>query len=950
MFWRGLFSTGQMGTLGDSKAAAWLLLALAVGAATAVHGSLMAIDLGSEYLKVCLVKPGRTPISVVVNEMSKRKSPALVGLVGEDRVIGEEAFSLAIRYPNNVYSQLRNLLGHSAEDAEVQRLLQDSMLSYKVVDHPLRGTCAIQVNETTAYLAEELAAGIFQNAKKITDAQAGESVVDTVIAVPVWMGIAQRQAIMDAARLAGLNVLGLVNTHAAAALQFGIERDFTKKEQTVILYEMGSGSTQAALVKYSTYGKSKSSQTNQFEVLDVAWDHSLGSNSLDLLLLKHFADEFKQKGGDDISSSPKALAKLRRQVRRTKEILSANTAAPITVEELHAGKDFQSSIKRSEFEELAGAFWDRAAAPLTTLLTRNKLKPGDVDAVELLGGGSRVPKLQAVLSEALGGRHLDRHLDADEAVVLGAGLFAANLSSSFRLRKFGMTDHAAFGVSFESNDLFVPAAEKKAQASKKLLDADDSSSNKPGHVLKSLLPAGKKLPIKRAVKYNNLTIDGFSFELLYNASGLHGLPPGVQTAKVAQYSVSGIQGAIKRYNHSGVTALRFEADYSGLIHFTAAECLVEVEVVEDKVIEVPDNSTTNSTDASSKDGKAEANKGGKEAGEDKDEASKAAAKDENDMDEADKEKDDAKDAKADANVTATPKMIKKTIQVTRKKTYHVNLNVSGPGMVHPPLDGEVLKAAEANVSNWVVAEKIKAATAKAKNDLETYIINTREKLEVNEQYLEVTTEDERVKFTEQLSDAEDWLYGDGETADAAAFTDKLKTLESVGSPIAVRATELELRPEVLTAVKERVEAAEKTIASWSEEKPWITEEETKSASEKLDAFKSWLKEQEEAQGKKKSTEQPAFMSADVVTKWTPAEKAVLKLDKKSKPKPPPAAKTEKSETDSSSDDAQASKDHDADKEATADGDRKTETDSKTDAKAEPDLSDSEEELPTHEEL
>jgi len=98
----------------------------------------------------------------------------------------------------------------------------------------------------------------------------------------------------------------------------------------------------------------------------------------------------------------------------------------------------------------------------------------------------------------------------------------------------------------------------------------------------------------------------------------------------------------RRYNHSGVTALRFEADYSGLIHFTAAECLVEVEVVEDKVIEVPDNSTTNSTDASSKDGKAEANKGGKEAGEDKDEASKAAAKDENDMDEADKEKDDAK--------------------------------------------------------------------------------------------------------------------------------------------------------------------------------------------------------------------------------------------------------------------------------------------------------------------
>lgn len=133
-----------------------MLALICLSAATAVHGSLMAIDLGSEFLKVCLVKPGRTPISIVVNEMSKRKSPALVGLVEDERVVGEEAFSFAIRYPNTIYSQLRNLLGRSAQDAEVQRVLQDNMLLYKVVDHPLRGTCAVQANETTSYLVEEL--------------------------------------------------------------------------------------------------------------------------------------------------------------------------------------------------------------------------------------------------------------------------------------------------------------------------------------------------------------------------------------------------------------------------------------------------------------------------------------------------------------------------------------------------------------------------------------------------------------------------------------------------------------------------------------------------------------------------------------------------------------------------------------------------------------------------
>lgn len=157
---------GDFSDMRDSKAC-WLLVVLAVSAASAVHGSLMAIDLGSEFLKVCLVKPGRTPISMVVNEMSKRKSPALVGLVDEDRVVGEEAFSLAIRYPNKIYSQLRNLLGRSAQDAEVQQLIQHSMLPYKVVDHPLRGTCAVQANETASYLVEELV--VSTTAKRMLD-------------------------------------------------------------------------------------------------------------------------------------------------------------------------------------------------------------------------------------------------------------------------------------------------------------------------------------------------------------------------------------------------------------------------------------------------------------------------------------------------------------------------------------------------------------------------------------------------------------------------------------------------------------------------------------------------------------------------------------------------------------------------------------------------------------
>ena len=250
-------------------------------------------------------------------------------------------------------------------------------------------------------------------AKQIASAQSGAPVVDAVIAVPPSFGQVQRQAVMDAATLAGLNTLSLINSHAAAALQYGIERDFQNRTQKVIFYDMGSSDTHVALVKYSTFSikeLGKENVYNQFEVLDADWDTTLGSNVLDMVLAEHFASEFQQKfGGQDVRQAPKAMAKLRKQVRRTKEVLSANSHAPFSVEELHDGRDFQSSITRQRFEELAGPFFEHATRPLLRVLERNNLSVSDIDAVELLGGGSRVPKLQSQLSTALKGRQLDRY-------------------------------------------------------------------------------------------------------------------------------------------------------------------------------------------------------------------------------------------------------------------------------------------------------------------------------------------------------------------------------------------------------------------------------------------------------------------------------------------------------------------------------------------------------------
>ena len=284
----------------------------------------------------------------------------------------------------------------------------------------------------------------FQTKKRETDAQ------DAVIAIPPYFGQTHRYALYDAADIAGLNILAEVSDLSAAALQWGIDKEFTPEGTWTVVYDMGATSAGAALVRYSTFdGKEggKKKTHGQFEIKAVAWDEACGGEDMDMVLVDHFAAEFDAARAPSAPalSSPRAVSKLRKQARKTKEILSANKEAPISVEGMHEDHDFRSSIKRSEFEKLAEAAGIKACAtaPLRAVLERlpeHGVTLGDIEVVEIIGGATRVPFIKQALSDALGGRALDTHLDADEAVAMGAGLFAANMSTTFRMRKFGAAD------------------------------------------------------------------------------------------------------------------------------------------------------------------------------------------------------------------------------------------------------------------------------------------------------------------------------------------------------------------------------------------------------------------------------------------------------------------------------------------------------------------------------
>lgn len=251
--------------------AALLLFSLAIAALLPVPaGSAVAsVDLGSEWMKVAVVnlKPGQSPISIAINEMSKRKSPALVAFHGGDRLVGEEAAGIAARYPDKVYSQIRDMVGKPYNYAKA--LAESLYLPFNLVEDS-RGSAAIRIDDgVTIYTAEELLAMILNYGMSLADSHARVPVKDVVITVPPYFGQAERRAMVQAAQLAGINVLSLVNEHAGAALQYAIDNDFSNGSRHVIIYDMGSSNTYAALVYFSMYSIKEFGKTVPVNMLQV---------------------------------------------------------------------------------------------------------------------------------------------------------------------------------------------------------------------------------------------------------------------------------------------------------------------------------------------------------------------------------------------------------------------------------------------------------------------------------------------------------------------------------------------------------------------------------------------------------------------------------------------------------------------------------------------------------
>ncbi|KAJ8598827.1 hypothetical protein CTAYLR_010699 [Chrysophaeum taylorii] len=525
-------------------------------------------------MKVALVQPG-APLEIVTNEFSKRKTETAVAFVRGERQFGSDAYGMLSRKPEVSYARVTSLLGRSLGHPSVRRLVSHSPgLGRRVRVNETRG--ALGFDEWTV---EELVAMILSYAKEMTRAYGGNVVRDCVIAVPGSWTQAEREAALAAARLADLRVLSLVDDTTAAAVHFGLDRLFETKRR-VMFYDVGSESARACVVEYSTYVErsvslSSSSGGNnktvgQLEVVGKGWSLEAGSFALDLALSEVLASRFEAQVGYGIRELARPMAKIRASARKTKEILSANTEYHVSIPSLHDDVDFSTTVTRATLEEAGASVFEALAIPVDMALSAAGLECDDVDAVELVGGGARVPKVQHTLRAYLASQRtkppleLGVHLNGDEAVALGAAFHGANVSTSFRVRKVGLVDYAPYAVGV------------------RVWGADGFSKRA------TLFKAGAKLNGKpKTIAFqHDFDVD---CELAYDDP-----PPLDVPRSIARYNITGIAtfkaDLISKNNISArpKVQLSFSLDASGITTLTKAE----VAAVDDSEDATPPDTTT----------------------------------------------------------------------------------------------------------------------------------------------------------------------------------------------------------------------------------------------------------------------------------------------------------------------------------------------------------------------
>ena len=373
------------------------------------------IDLGTTYSCVGWWKDNRCEI--IANDQGNRTTPSYVSFTDTERLIGDGAMNQSSMNPENTIFDAKRLIGRKFDDPAVQSDIKHFPFTVLSDNNNKPIIQATFKNELKTFQPEEISSMILTKMKEIAESYIGEKVTDAVVTVPAYFNDSQRQATKDAGHIAGLNILRIINEPTAAAIAYGLDKK--NDEKNVLIFDLGGGTFDVSLL---------SIDDGIFEVKATAGDTHLGGEDFDNILMKYFIDEFKRKHKVNISDNKRSLRRLKTSCERAKRTLSSSNTASIELESLYEGIDFFTNITKARFESLCMNLFQKSISPVTKVLQDAGISKGNVHEIVLVGGSTRIPKIQELLSAFFNGKELNKGINPDEAVAYGAAVQAAILS------------------------------------------------------------------------------------------------------------------------------------------------------------------------------------------------------------------------------------------------------------------------------------------------------------------------------------------------------------------------------------------------------------------------------------------------------------------------------------------------------------------------------------------
>ncbi|XP_066524230.1 heat shock 70 kDa protein 4b [Hoplias malabaricus] len=776
--------------------------------------SVVGFDVGFLNCYIAVARAGG--IETVANEYSDRCTPACVSFGPRNRSIGAAAKSQLVTHFKNTVQGFKRFHGRAFSDPFVQNM--KSSLVYELSQMP-SGTTGVKVTymeEEKVFSIEQVTAMLLTKLKETAESALKKPVADCVISVPSYFTDAERRSVVDAAQIAGLNCLRLMNETTAVALAYGIyKQDLPSPEEKpriVVFVDVGHSSYQVSVCAFNK-GKLK--------VLATAFDPNLGGKSFDEILVNHFSEEFSKKYKLDVKSKPRALVRLFQECEKLKKLMSANSSdLPLNIECFMDDIDVSGKLNRGQFEEMCADLFAKVEPPLQSIMEQANLKTEDIYAVEIVGGASRIPAIKERISKFFG-KELSMTLNADEAVARGCALQCAILSPAFKVREFSITDVVPYPISLKWTSA-----------------ADDGVSEC------EVFPKNHAAPFSKVLTFYRK--EPFSLEAYYNNP--KELPYSDPT--IGKYMIQKV--VPQATGESSKVKVKVRINVHGIFSVSSAS-LVEVQKSEEG--EEPMDTEHIQAQTAEKE---EENK--MQVDEDQQKS----------QDEEQKDNGDKKSETDEMETSEEGKQEKKSDQPPQAKKPKVKTKVLELPIENNPqwqLAIEMLNLFVENEGKMIMQDKLEKERNDAKNNVEEYVYDMRDKL--HGMFEKFINENERDALSLKLEDTENWLYEDGEDQPKQVYIDRLAELKVLGQPVQDRYTESEERPKAFEDLGKQLQQYMKIVEAYKmkeEQYDHLDEAEIQKVDRMINDVMIWMNSKMNQQSKQTLNVDPVVKAVEITAK------------------------------------------------------------------------------------